>query len=405
MTPRAGAAFLSFFGALLLAPISCRKATPGTGTAGAPAGAPEGAASVQVAVGKGRRTEETAKVHEKIAVPGGRFYAGSLPGDEGRDPTLEPISAAYDLSPFSIDALPYPNEPGVTPLTAVDSMEAGKLCQARGQRLCTELEWERACRGPNGDAFSAGPSWDPSCSDTSDKCVSGFGVRMMGASLEEWTSSGIEAVTPKGAARIAVKGAYATASPAAHRCAARHAFDPSGGNKNVGFRCCEGGSPDAKMASIEAPPTFRKTSLSPVALSAIFAQIPELSRLRNAPHPFRDSEIALVTEKGPEKAKSPPDGVTLTVDPIVWSPVAGAQLLVVTGKSKGGAFVVALHILPDQKFRLASSMIFANEQGPIVLAYQGNLKKEILWSMCWGCAGEGGAVTYRDDHRVVIVQR
>ena len=392
--------------ALVVGALSCRKASNGgnAGNAGAPAGAPEGAASVQVAIGEGRRTDETAKIHEKVAIPGGRFYAGSLPGDEGRDPTLEPISAAYDLAPFSIDALPYPNEPGMAPLTAVTSIEAAKLCEARGQRLCTELEWERACRGPNGDAFSAGPSWDPSCSGGGDQCVSGFGVRMMGAALEEWTSSALEPATTKtGAAtpRIAVKGAYATATPAGHRCAARHAFDPSGGNKNVGFRCCEGGSPDAKMASIEAPPTFRRTTLSPVALSAIFAQLPELARLRNAPHSFRDTDIASITDK----AKSPPDGITLTVDPIVWSPVPGEQLLVATGKSKGGAFVVALHMLPDQKFRVASSMIFANEQGPIVLAYQGNLKKEILWSMCWGCAGEGGAVTYRDDHRVVIVQR
>jgi hypothetical protein len=387
--------------ALVVGVLSCRKATTQSGAAGTPAGAPEGAASVQVAVGKGRRTAEVAKIHEKIAIPGGRFYAGSLPGDEGRDPTLEPISAAYDLAPFSIDALPYPNEPGVPPLTAITSMEAAKLCEARGQRLCTELEWERACRGPNGDAFSAGPSWDPSCAEAEGKCVSGFGVRTLGASLEEWTSSAIEASTPKSGAKVAVKGAYATATPAAHRCAARHAFDPSGGNKNVGFRCCEGGSPDAKMASIETTPTFRKTTLSPVALTAIIAQIPELARLRNAPHSFRDTDVATVTEK----AKFPPDGITLTVDPIVWSPVPGEQLLVATGKSKGGAFVVALHILPDQKFRLASSMIFANEQGPIALAYQGNLKKEILWSMCWGCAGEGGAVTYREDHRVVIVQR
>ncbi|MEO7096139.1 MAG: SUMF1/EgtB/PvdO family nonheme iron enzyme [Polyangiales bacterium] len=387
--------------ALVVGSVSCRKSASDGATAGAPAGAPEGAASVQVAIGKGRRTEEIARVHEKIEVPAGRFYAGSLPGDEGRDPTLEPVSAAYDLAPFSIDALPYPNEPGLPPLTAVTSAEAAKLCEARGQRLCTELEWERACRGPNGDAFSAGPSWDPSCSQSEGECVSGFGVRMMGATLEEWTSSAVEASAPKGLPRVSVKGAYATATPAAHRCAARHAFDPAGGNKNVGFRCCEGGSPDAKMASIEAPATFRKTTLSPAALTAIFAQLPELARLRNAPHPFRDSDVATVTEK----AKSPPDGVTLTVDPIVWSPVPGEQLLVATGKSKGGAFVVALHMLPDHKFRVASSMIFASEQGPIVLAYQGNLKKEILWSMCWGCAGEGGAVTYRDDHRVVIVQR
>jgi hypothetical protein len=130
--------------------------------------------------------------------------------------------------------------------------------------------------------------------------------------------------------------------------------------------------------------------------------MPELARLRGGVRFFKDTDINEVTEK----AKSPPgESWNIGVEPILWSPEPGTELVVVTGKSKTGAFVLALYQLPDGKFRLGSSMIFANEQGPVVLAYQSNLKREILWTMSWGAAGEGGAVSYRDDHRVVIVQR
>ena len=389
----------AMLGAVVGVLAGCQRSQP-TDHAATPAMTPEGAASVAIAVGAGRRTPELAKTHESIEIPAGRFYAGSFPGDEGRDPTLEPVTASYQLPSFSIDALPYPNEPDAPPLRSVTSIEAGQLCAARNERLCTELEWERACRGPNGDAFSSGPAWDPSCAE-GDKCVSGFGVRRLAGTLEEWTASTIDA--GKTGARVVVKGAYATASPAAHRCASRHAVDPYGGNKSIGFRCCSGGAPQQapKVASIEAQPTFRKATFEPSKLADAFAQIPELARLRNMPRSFKETDLATVFES----SKSAPDGATVTIDPILWSPVPGEEILVLTGKSKGGAYVVALHVLPGDRYRLASSMIFANEQGPIALAYQPGTKKEIQWSMCWGCAGEGGAVTYRDDHRVVIVQR
>ena len=107
----------------------------------------------------------------KTAPPAGRFFAGSIPGDEGRDPTLEPVAATYDLPAFSVDALPYPNKPGEPPKTGVTQAEATRLCAERGARLCTELEWERACKGPNGDLFSAGAAWDPTCAKTPEQCA------------------------------------------------------------------------------------------------------------------------------------------------------------------------------------------------------------------------------------------
>jgi len=300
---------------------------------------------------------------------------------------------------FTMDALPYPGIPGEPPLTGLSQAEAQKKCTERGARLCTELEGERACRGPNGDAFAVGPAWDPTCEKTPEKCTSGFGARAMGTTIEEWTAS--PAVDPvKGGKKVALKGAFSAAPAPAHRCAARHALDPTVSTKVVGFRCCTGPESSVTVPVVEAQPTFRKAGLDRMA--DVFAGIPELARVKQLPRFFKETEIPEIVDK----AKSPPGaGWVLTVDPIAWSPVPGTDLLVVTGRSKGGAFIVAFHKLPGDKLRLASSMLFVNEPGPIVLAYQPNIKREIVWSMAWGSAGEGGAITYRDDHRIVIVQR
>ena len=48
---------------------------------------------------------------------------------------------------FHIDRLPHPNDPAARPTTGVTREEAEALCANDGKRLCTEVEWERACKG------------------------------------------------------------------------------------------------------------------------------------------------------------------------------------------------------------------------------------------------------------------
>jgi formylglycine-generating enzyme required for sulfatase activity len=238
--------------AIVLLEGGCRRQTQPVAREGNPP-VPT-ATSVQVAAGSGRRAGGE-KANETLAIPPGRFFAGSVPGDDGRDPTIEPLATAYDLPAFSIDALPYPGKPGEPPRTGVTQAEAAKLCAEKSARLCTELEWERACRGPNGDLFAAGPAWDPTCSKTPEQCVSGFGARSMGASIQEWTASVVPSA--EGPRKVAVRGAFGGAAAAAHRCAARHAMDPTVSGRPIGFRCCTGAAPSVSLASIESAPTFR----------------------------------------------------------------------------------------------------------------------------------------------------
>jgi hypothetical protein len=166
------------------------------------------------------------------------------------------------------------------------------------------------------------------------------------------------------------------------------------------FRCCYGERNDAAIAPVESKPAFRKTSLEASDLGKIFANVPELSRIGDGVRTFGDVDMkSLVARAG-----APPEGVVLTTAPILWSPGPGVELLVVTGKAKKTAFIVALWPLPHDEYRFASSFLLLGDSAPVALAYEPSRRKELRWSACWGCPGEQGAVSLRDDGRVVIVQ-
>ncbi|HEX3593520.1 MAG TPA: hypothetical protein VHU80_00400, partial [Polyangiaceae bacterium] len=155
---------------------------------------------------------------ERVEVPAGTFKAGSLPGEAGRRPDVEQRRTDVQLGPFRIDRLPYPDDPKLPSRTGVTRDEAEHLCEERESRLCTELEWERVCRGTDARLFPSGGTWNAACGKGPLGCASGFDVLAMGT-LREWTSSdvGVES----GARKASVRGAPGSASAELHRCAAR----------------------------------------------------------------------------------------------------------------------------------------------------------------------------------------
>ena len=90
-------------------------------------GAPKSPASAAV-----RAPKEAPLSGERIEIPGRAFFAGSVPGDPGRVPELEPRRRKVELGPYQIDRLPYPNDPALPPLTSVSREDAKRLCAERG---------------------------------------------------------------------------------------------------------------------------------------------------------------------------------------------------------------------------------------------------------------------------------
>ncbi|KYG08702.1 hypothetical protein BE21_22125 [Sorangium cellulosum] len=353
----------------------------------------------------------------RIEIPAGKLVAGSTPGDKGRDPALEPALLDVELGGFTIDRYLYPNDPAQAPLTGVTRARASELCQQAGGRLCTELEWERACKGPEGTPYAGGAAWDPACAKAPASCASGFGVLGMGAAVREWTASDvapIENLQPKAAA---VRGATASASGVDHRCARRAAVDPGASGDDIGFRCCHGAPNAASIPSPQWQQTYRRAEIGPQQVAELLASVPQLRDLGGEVVFFKEpDDVKVVLSRGRTRLSpsgtpalqpeaSAPPNTTLTTSPLLWNPVPGEEVLVVTGKSDEDSFIVAFLKLPGDRYRIASSLLLKGDPGPIALGFNGYVRRRLTWATCWDCRGESGNVTYRDDNRVVITQK
>lgn len=380
--------------------------TPATGTAALVEAADEasGAARVEQKKGAARRAGE------RITVPAGSFVAGSTPGDRGRDPTIEARELAVTLGEFSIDALPYPNDPTKPPVTGAPRAKALELCAQAGGRLCHELEWERACKGPDGNEFAGGKGWEPECAKRPETCASGFGVLAMAGAMREWTSSDVEPLKGyRASIAAAVRGSSADAADVDHRCAHRVAVDAATSAVDIGFRCCYGAAPNTTIPIPESGIPFQKADITTERLASLFASNPKLKPFAEGVKFFRDEAgVATVMQRGKSCPESTPPtpAETFTTSPLLWSPVPGEELLLVVGQSAGSrSFVVAFHRLAGDRYRVASAMLMDDEPGPVALVYNPNVRKKLEWSIGWQCPGESGNITFRDEHRVTITQR
>ena len=376
---------------------SCRKSTPAAVDAGLGSSAPHEETAIAIVsphaasdAGAPRRASlrprSPAKADDAIAIAASTFRAGSAPGDVGRDPASEPPAYDATLSAYTIDALPFPNDPAQPSKVVRSVAEAEKSCASAGKRLCTELEWEHACKGSDDDAYASGATWDAACDRDPSSCASELGVRALGA-IRELTASRFE-----GASGNAVRGGLT------HRCSAR-AKDSALG---AAFRCCAGDPNAASMPAIadNALAPFRPMAIDAPHLTRILAGAPELARIGNAIHFFDDADVTKRTDAGPLRA-----GLVLTASPIAWSPAAGVELLVATGRGASSSFVVAFWRIDDDVYRLAASLLFDDDETPVALLYDPHQRTDLKWTSCIGCTGEEGSVVLRPDHTIAIVQK
>ena len=288
-------------------------------------------------------------------------------------------------------------------------MRAERLCEEHGSRLCTEIEWERACKGPTSQRYTTGEAWNEQCAREPHACASGFDVLGMG-SLREWTSSDVFA-DGDGPRKAAVRGAAPDAPATLHRCAARTAESADGSSdatrssatsSGIGFRCCKGAKNAVLVEEPRAGATFVQAQITPARLSALFEANPKTRRLAKDVRFFREPDGAeTVVARGPGDRK----GFLFTVLPLRWNPVAGAEFLVVTGRSgEDTSFAVVFHVLGKDEYLLAASFIMEHEMGPVALAYNGYIRPRLHFSTCWGCPGETGKILYKDPDAAVITQ-
>jgi hypothetical protein len=373
---------------------ACARHDPATTSAPAAAG------SASAAQPSARAPKHAPLAEEQSEIPAGAFFAGSVPGDPGRVPELEPRRYRAELGPYQIDRLPYPNDPKKPPLVGVTRSEAQKHCADRGARLCTELEWERACKGPDSDEYASGKIWDPRCASEPASCASGFEVLGLGASIREWTKSDVRTKADS-ASEAVVRGAFG-ASGDQHRCSGRRGVPAETRADDLGFRCCTGAPNGAIVPEPKLGDTFQKVRITAERLQALLAAAPETAPLAKDIKFFKEPEAAqAVIDRGPGDRK----GMSFTVSPLRWNPVPGAEFVVLSARSgENTSFVVALHALGDDDYRVAASFVMKNEPGPVALAYDDFIRPRLHFSTCWGCPGETGKILFRKPERPVILQ-
>jgi len=376
--------------------VGCHRSPTASG-AGASA-----SASSPPSIASARPPKNQPLADERIEIPAGVFRAGSVPGEPGRVPELEPRSADVELGGFQIDRLPYPNDPKQPALLGVTREEAKRRCAERNARLCTELEWERACKGPGNESYPTGSGWDARCAAEPQACASGYEVLGMGAAMREWTVSDVVPTDSDQPRRAAVRGAAKAAEPHEHRCAARRGIDADAKADDLGFRCCSGAPNAAVVKEPSLGQTFSKLHLTAERLEQLFAADPHTASLAKDVKFFREPDAAnTVVSRGPGEKK----GFLFTVAPLIWNPTAGSEYMLVTGRSgENTSFVVAYFVIGEDQYKLASSFIMKNEPGPVALAYSGYIRPRLHFSTCWGCPGETGKILFREPDGVVIVQ-
>lgn len=384
------AAFRAWLSAWLALGVGCSRTEREVQALSAPP-APASAASAAPNGATGGST-----LDGRVAIPAGSFNAGTEPGRDERHPEIEPRLERVELGPFEIDARPYPGSG--PPELGFSRSRAREACAARGGRLCTELEWERACKGPESQRFASGAELDSTCAASPEGCRSAFGVWGMG-SAPEWTNSDASS----GAKPLAVvRGPEAARTPASQRCAHRSALSPEPAPAGVAFRCCYG-APNAARVQIPAlGPTFDEVPLPLPRLAELLRADPLSARLAQDLEYFpQPGGPAAVLAKGSGDRQ----GFSFTELPLLWNPVRGASFLVVSARSGAQtSFVVVFHALGEDRYRLASSFIMEGEPGPIALAYNGYIRPRLHFSSCWGCPGETGKILYREPDSAVILQ-
>ncbi|WP_239470500.1 bifunctional serine/threonine-protein kinase/formylglycine-generating enzyme family protein [Archangium violaceum] len=180
-------------------------------------------------------------------VSGGAFKMGTDKPTVGLD---ELPLASMQVASFCIDEFEFPNKAGESPRVNVTWEEAKVGCETLGKRLCTEPEWEKACKGPGNARFPYGSAFDAEKCNTADAqgkyreltasgrfggCRSGYGIADLSGNVAEWTDSRYGDTRDR-----TQKGGSFERPEYAARCAARKNGDPGSRSHSVGFRCCAG---------------------------------------------------------------------------------------------------------------------------------------------------------------------
>ncbi len=175
----------------------------------------------------------------------GAFFMGSTRNDPERN-FGDKDYASTAVPAFCVDYYEFPNGRERSPTVKVSWKTAAERCKKSGKRLCSEAEWEKACKGRAGTRYPYANQWDPGACNTEDdegndrtlassgtfrRCRSDYNIYDLAGNVAEWTA------TQDGSGYV-VKGGASDRPGYDSRCAARKKKKAGESDELLGFRCC-----------------------------------------------------------------------------------------------------------------------------------------------------------------------
>lgn len=333
-----------------------------------------------------------------IEVPAGSVRLGSEPGALGRDAAHEADGVEVTVPAFAMDRLPFPNDPSMPPTTGVARGQAAKTCAEVGKRLCSEVEWERACKGDAAQRFSTGAELDVNaCARTPERCPSPVGVASLGAGLAEWTADTVSYDTlPVGATAVVRGGAMdGTAAP----CSARLFVSPDKQHPQLGFRCCRGAGDPAPYPVEPKRPLIAPLDKDNEALRGALGAVKALAPFAKDFTRYERTDIDEALRRG-KRRRGNITAWHIAPSVFRWSPVRGEEYWVLSGRTGGKGLLALLYPQPGG-FGLAASTVFDERNPVLAIGYTDDKPTQLLFTTCFGCPGESGDIHYRDGSLAV----
>jgi len=315
-----------------------------------------------------------------VTIPAGTFKAGSPCGATPRITNEELEGVPITLGEFQMDTYPFPNDQAQPARTGVTQAEAAGLCAAAGKRLCSELEWERVCKGPNGTTFEYGAGYDAAkCPTQADRmpgkrpaCASAFGVKDLHGLVFEWTSSPFGRGTSGDL--MSVRGGGKTSGVLQARCANAQSRPATASEADLGFRCCAGPTNGAEVnrSQDKQPPMVSEPSVESGLAAAMLRAMPADHRSQPTAevsfdrvwrwHPRANEEILL----GRWRAV-PKDGTAAYFELAAFKVCGGVPALI--GRMKGPVETIGSPGAGADPQRASVDVTIAPDTGPVELQY------------------------------------
>jgi hypothetical protein len=167
----------------------------------------------------------------------------------------------------------------------------------------------------------------------------------------------------------------------------------------------QGGTPESTPASQAAATAIAAHEpIDQAAARAVLAVVPGLASIAASFVPFTDSEIDAALRRGGRSRQSVQVWSFMPAM-FVWNPVPEKAWLVLSGRAGGHALFAVIESRGGGRFALAGSTSFEEPEASVAIGASDQYPKQLSWSTCYGCAGEGGTVRLNDDGRVELSYR